>query len=144
MNAKVGKHWTPAGVWPFNVTQKNVAAGEDCWTAESSGEAGPQRGLSSPSCTPAAPLDLAGPVKTETSRCPQFTFPAGVCGRKGPRFLDSFNDSPIWPFAFSGHQSPPPPPSLCPAFSWTVQGSSPPLLSVGRGGGKVPETELLI
>lgn len=63
-------------------------------------------------------LELAGPVKTETFRCPQFTFPASVCQQKGTRFLDSFNNSLIWPFAFSSHQ-PPPPSLLCPLWDGT-------------------------
>lgn len=56
-------------------------------------------------------LELTGPVKTETFRCPQFTFPASVCQQKGTRFLDSFNNSLFWPFAFSSHQTPAFPPS---------------------------------
>lgn len=88
-------------------------------------------------------LELTGPVKTETFCCPQFTFPALVCQQKGTRFLDSFNNSLSWPFAFSSRQ-PPPPSALSSVGRYRgpvrVWNSPPPRLE----GEKVPQTELLI
>lgn len=92
-------------------------------------------------------LDLSSPVKTETSRCPQFTFLPSVLPTGVDTFTEHFQQLPLLTLRF-----PHPPTSLHPPPHSTLP-------SVGRcrgpkrvcsgpppecEGEKVPQTELLI